>query len=419
MPTYDVFDVDSYGADPTGVDESQTALNNAAADAAVARGGQVGGILQLGIGTYKLTAAASIWRADGIILRGLGAGTVVQVAFAGPGLTGDGTRRLRCGLEDLFIAGSYSGGPAQDLVELNNLDSFVACRVTVQDCTDRGFYVWSPLDGGATRNEFIAVSCLGCGTGIKFAPISNSARVIGGHFQGNGVGIDIVDKPAPNAFTAPNNMLVAGAIIESVDASAKGLQTKGESTTAMGCRFEFSGDNSVGISIASPATKATTTGNYYSISGTGTVDISDGGEASLLLDRLTKPDSPTQSPRYVFDEIKDATGTYLDTLMRLKGIVTLLAGWNDEMSGGIDLDPTYDGAHTVARHNYLNLRNPTLSGGAAVTNAALARFDQPAGTHKAVDGQTTKVTPGTVNAWIKVNINGTIHYMPAYLSKTS
>ena len=38
---------------------------------------------------------------------------------------------------------------------------------------------------------------------------------------------------------------------------------------------------------------------------------------------------------------------------------------------------------------------------------------------KTVNAASTKQTPGDVKAWIKVNINGTKYYIPAYQSKTS
>ena len=47
------------------------------------------------------------------------------------------------------------------------------------------------------------------------------------------------------------------------------------------------------------------------------------------------------------------------------------------------------------------------------------RFPAAAGTHSTVDAGTTKTTPGTVNAWVVININGTEHYIPAYTSKTT
>lgn len=79
--------------------------------------------------------------------------------------------------------------------------------------------------------------------------------------------------------------------------------------------------------------------------------------------------------------------------------------------------PTINGAFTLSRLNYLTMTQP--AGAATITDAAVVRFDAAAGTHKAVDSGTTKTTPGTVNAWVKVNVNGTVHYLPAYTSKTT
>lgn len=65
-------------------------------------------------------------------------------------------------------------------------------------------------------------------------------------------------------------------------------------------------------------------------------------------------------------------------------------------------------ARTVTRHNYIDLLTPTLTFGAAVTNATVLRFDAAAGTHKAVDAATGFATSG----WMKVNLSGTLGYIP-------
>lgn len=88
-------------------------------------------------------------------------------------------------------------------------------------------------------------------------------------------------------------------------------------------------------------------------------------------------------------------------------------------AAALTFDPAYTTSNTVTIHNYTVLETPTVSGTAAVTDAAVMRFDAAAGTHKAVDSGTTKTTPGTVDAWVKVNVNGTLHYLPAYTSKTT
>jgi hypothetical protein len=99
--------------------------------------------------------------------------------------------------------------------------------------------------------------------------------------------------------------------------------------------------------------------------------------------------------------------------------ISLGAGAGDGFAGGLQCVVSYSGAFTVTRHNYLNIVQPTLTSGAAITNGCFARFNAAAGTHVAVDAATTKTTPGGVDAWVKINVNGTVLYMPAYTSKTA
>ena len=102
---------------------------------------------------------------------------------------------------------------------------------------------------------------------------------------------------------------------------------------------------------------------------------------------------------------------------------TITGAVTDGYTAGLRLTPTYSAATalTVTRHNYIDLNGPTLSGAgpAALTDAAVFRFNAAAGTHKATVGATTKTTPGAVDAWVKINMNGTILYMPAYTSTTA
>ena len=107
------------------------------------------------------------------------------------------------------------------------------------------------------------------------------------------------------------------------------------------------------------------------------------------------------------------------TMFHVSETVTLSAGLTDGYAGTISISPIYTGAFTVTRHNYIEIDQPSLLSSAAMTDAAVMRFNQNAGTHKALDGNTTKTTPGTVDAWMKVNVNGTIMYIPVYSSKTS
>jgi len=48
----------------------------------------------------------------------------------------------------------------------------------------------------------------------------------------------------------------------------------------------------------------------------------------------------------------------------------------------------------------------------------LFRFDAAAGTHKAVDSGTAHPDIDNTDAWIKININGTTHYIPCYTDKS-
>jgi hypothetical protein len=85
------------------------------------------------------------------------------------------------------------------------------------------------------------------------------------------------------------------------------------------------------------------------------------------------------------------------------------------------MNPVYTATGTITvKHRYIHFTQPTISGGTTTfTDAHTMYFDAAAGTHKAVDAGTTKTTPGTVNAWVKIDVNGTTYYIPAYTSKTA
>jgi hypothetical protein len=109
----------------------------------------------------------------------------------------------------------------------------------------------------------------------------------------------------------------------------------------------------------------------------------------------------------------EATGLYLQESHSIRAALV------DANYAGVSMSPTYisPNVSTVTRHNYLTLNN--TAGTAPVSDACAFRFTQAPAIHKAVDGPTTKTTPSGVDAWIKINVNGTIYYMPAYLSKTA
>jgi len=105
------------------------------------------------------------------------------------------------------------------------------------------------------------------------------------------------------------------------------------------------------------------------------------------------------------------------------GTTVISAGVTDGFHAAMRCSPSYSAAtaQTVTRHNYIDLENVVAGGAgpATITDACVMRFNAAAGTHKAVDAGTTKASPGTVDAWVKVNINGTIYYQPSYTSKTT
>lgn len=96
----------------------------------------------------------------------------------------------------------------------------------------------------------------------------------------------------------------------------------------------------------------------------------------------------------------------------------------DGIAATLRLEPIYTRAsglstYTITRHNYLELLNIPASAGMAVTDGCLFRTDAAAGTHEMIDAGTTKVSIGVVTEWLKVNSNGTVHFIPMYSSKTS
>lgn len=118
------------------------------------------------------------------------------------------------------------------------------------------------------------------------------------------------------------------------------------------------------------------------------------------------------------------------TPIETEEIVGTGSGITDGYAASVTVDPGYDktggglGGVTITRHNYIDLNDPSLDnssgiGSISLTDACVFRFDASAGTHKAIDGSSTKSSPGSVDAWMKININGTVYYIPSYTSKTS
>lgn len=124
------------------------------------------------------------------------------------------------------------------------------------------------------------------------------------------------------------------------------------------------------------------------------------------------------SPSYHVGRFMFGASQAASTLVELQETETLTASPADGYAASLTLDPGYTGAHTVTRHNYIDAQNPSVAGGAAMTDACLVRFDAAAGSHKATLAGSNKQSPGNVSAWVKININGTLHFIPTYTSTT-
>lgn len=102
---------------------------------------------------------------------------------------------------------------------------------------------------------------------------------------------------------------------------------------------------------------------------------------------------------------------------------TLTGSVGDGQAAGIVLDPGYSGAFTVTRHNYVKYEDTSVAS-STVTDACVMWFDAAAGTHKALLAQSGSGTPtlgaasapvtGEPDAWVKINVNGTVMVMPAW-----
>ena len=72
----------------------------------------------------------------------------------------------------------------------------------------------------------------------------------------------------------------------------------------------------------------------------------------------------------------------------------------------------------------MKYENRSVAGSAVVTDSCVMWFDAAAGTHSAVSAQTGSGTPtlgaasapvtGDPDAWIKINVNGTLMRIPAW-----
>lgn len=104
---------------------------------------------------------------------------------------------------------------------------------------------------------------------------------------------------------------------------------------------------------------------------------------------------------------------------RIESQETIVLGASpaDGYAAAITLDPGYSGAFTVTRHNYIDVNQPGLGGGAAVTDGAVMRFDAAIGTHVALAAAfTTTDDNSDLTNWalgVIINVQGTLYKIPA------
>jgi len=120
--------------------------------------------------------------------------------------------------------------------------------------------------------------------------------------------------------------------------------------------------------------------------------------------------------------IDAAPTTTNGNILEIERTHTISAGVSDGQAAGILLDPGYTGAFTVTRHNYIKAENVSTAASAVVTDAALVWFDAAIGTHKVLASNGTVATTlgsvgptgagTTVAGWLKINVNGTLRYIP-------
>lgn len=105
----------------------------------------------------------------------------------------------------------------------------------------------------------------------------------------------------------------------------------------------------------------------------------------------------------------------------IRATYTITGNVGDGYAGAFGGVPTYNGAFTVTRHNYINLIN--VAGTSTTTAAAVIRFDAAVGTHKALAANSTVATTlgstgptgataGAPQGWMRINVNGTLRFIP-------
>lgn len=147
---------------PTGVAATDTAAINAAIAAASAAGG---GVVQFRYGTYVINAAIAL--ADSIILRGVGSGTLIQVAAGANVAALSILGKYNILIEQLGFDGRRATGNGDNIISVSGASG----RVTIRNCSfvNAGYAAIS-TSGGADRIVVEDVDIIsGCYIGIQIA----------------------------------------------------------------------------------------------------------------------------------------------------------------------------------------------------------------------------------------------------------
>jgi len=186
---------------------------------------------------------------------------------------------------------------------------------------------------------------------------------------------------------------------------------------------------SIFINAASVVTPVTTTGSGEIRAGDVWIDAGGSNSTGAIPGNITMR-SGANSVDFTSGTFYLSSGGNTVEALNIGGLnLALQQNIDDGYASSIELNPYYfsrtDTPQSVTRHNYFYIKN-CLSGvrdGTHTyrepTDACLFQFDANAGTHKAVDSGTTKISPWAVDAWTKININGTVHYVPSYVGKES
>ncbi len=411
-----------------------------------------GQVTQLGTGGFLVQQAAT---QDGIVILGRAGGTssfnvtltpatmTASWNLTIPALTANDTLPT-LGLAQTFTAANIidaaSGHPLILKANGTTFFSFLATAQVTSGATYasptgtfRVFQV-TPIISGSMTSAFVSNTFWATTTtdfsntntvlAVEFAARIGSAAGSGGGVVATAIGMQGVAQVGAAGVTITTG--IAGNF-----STTKGSGTIG---TAIGVRIQAcTGTTVIPLQIAtSGGTAANFIGDQtgfgaVATNGNGLVQLGSGttiafgiawgtdcfmyrtGTTAITLDAAT---AVTFTGNGIFNGITTAT-----SCVQLTATATLAASPADAYLAGASFAPTYNGAFTVTRHNYLQILQP--AGSSTITDACVFRFDAAPGTHKAVDSGTTKTSPGTVSAWIKHNINGTIYYEPLYTSKTS